>query len=69
METHDKPLLTYLDSERGRRYKLAKSLSVSPSAISMWKGTVPLERLGDVSKLTGIPMTELRPDLFARAAS
>jgi len=57
-------LLKYLNEERGRRYKLAVELKISPSAISMWNGKVPLDRLSDVSKITGIPMQELRPDFF-----
>lgn len=57
-------LLTYLNGERGRRNKLAAALKVSPSAISMWNGKVPIVRLGEVSKFTGIPMQDLRPDFF-----
>jgi DNA-binding transcriptional regulator YdaS (Cro superfamily) len=57
-------LLTYLNQERGRRGKLAESLGVSPSAISMWT-RVPGERLMDVSRATGIRPEELRPDMFA----
>lgn len=59
-------LLAYLDAERGRRIALAAALGCSPSAISMWK-QVPAERVGDVSRATGIPQHELRPDIFAPA--
>jgi len=62
-------LLRYLNEERGRRYKLAVDLNISPSAISMWNGKVPLDRLSDVSRLTGIPMEELRPDFFEGRAA
>lgn len=54
---------TWLDAERGRRLRLATQLGVVPSAISAWSYTVPVERVEQVSKLTGIPAAELRPDL------
>lgn len=56
-------LVEYLNAERGRRKALATHLGCSPSAISMWD-RVPAERLKDVSQFTGLPMRELRPDLF-----
>lgn len=59
-------LREYLDGERGRRTALAAALKISPSAISMWE-QVPAERLGDVSRATGIPLEELRPDIFRAA--
>lgn len=58
-----KQLLIYLNAERGRRNKLANWLSVSPSAISMWK-RVPAERVLDIEALTGISKEVLRPDLY-----
>ncbi|ESW92674.1 helix-turn-helix domain-containing protein [Mesorhizobium sp. M0045] len=59
-------LLAYLDEERGRRNKLAAALGIFPGAISQWK-KVPAERLGDISRFTGISPEELRPDIFAKA--
>ncbi len=56
-------LLAYLNEERGRRVRLAETLGIAPSAISMWT-RVPGERLGAVSRATGIPPHELRPDIF-----
>lgn len=56
-------LLEYLNAERGRRVALASALGCKPSAISMWK-QVPLERVRDVSRVTGISPEELRPDFF-----
>ncbi len=56
-------LQTYLDEERGRAVKLAKTLGVSPGAISQWD-RVPAERVIDVERATGIPRHALRPDLF-----
>ncbi|MBZ9719127.1 helix-turn-helix domain-containing protein [Mesorhizobium sp. AD1-1] len=60
-------LLTWLDEERGRRIELASHLSISPSAISMWK-RVPADRVADIEKFTGIPRNALRPDIFEAAA-
>lgn len=49
---------------------------ITPQAVSQWK-RVPAERVRDVSRITGVPPHELRPDIFgapegaepARAAS
>jgi DNA-binding transcriptional regulator YdaS (Cro superfamily) len=56
-------LTEYLNAQRGRRQALAAALGCSPSAISMWR-QVPAERLGDVSRATGIAPQDLRPDIF-----
>jgi DNA-binding transcriptional regulator YdaS (Cro superfamily) len=56
-------LTEYLDEERGRRYQLAKALGITPGAVHQWKKCPPA-RAADVSRLTGIPVTELRPDVF-----
>jgi len=45
---------------------LAKSLGVSQPAISGWK-RIPPDRVLAVEAATGIPRTELRPDLYAEA--
>lgn len=55
-------LREYLDEERGRRSRLATAIGISPSAISMWE-QVPSDRVTDVSRATGIPPEQLRPDL------
>lgn len=41
---------------------LAKLLGITHSAILQWKH-VPDKRLAAVSKITGIPVDQLRPDL------
>ena len=61
-------LLAYLNAERGRRGKLAEAIGISPSAISMWS-RVPADRLMDVSRASGIPPNDLRPDLYAEGAA
>ncbi len=60
-------LIAWLDEERGRRNKLAAHLEIGPGAISQWE-KVPAERMGEVSHFTGIPMEELRADIFEAAA-
>jgi DNA-binding transcriptional regulator YdaS (Cro superfamily) len=43
--------------------RLAREIGVTRGAVAQWK-RVPAERLGQVSQVTGIPMKQLRPDLF-----
>lgn len=45
---------------------LARALGVSQPAVSGWK-RVPSDRVLAVEAVTGIPRTELRPDLYAEA--
>lgn len=61
-------LTEYLKAERGRMSDLARELGVTPGAIKQWN-EVPAARMGDVSRVTGIPMEELRPDIWAAAQS
>ena len=49
----------------GTRYRLAKLLGLSPSAILMWT-RVPIGRALEVEKVTGVDREILRPDLFRR---
>lgn len=55
--------LAYLNAERGRRISLAAALNIAPSAISQWR-EVPLSRVVAIEAATGIPRSELRPDIF-----
>lgn len=59
-------LTEWLKAERGRLSRLAEFLSVTPGAIAQWN-EVPAERMGKVSSFTGIPMDELRSDIFDAA--
>jgi DNA-binding transcriptional regulator YdaS (Cro superfamily) len=45
------------------RYQLARALGISPQAIYGWR-RVPGGRVLQVEELTGIPRSELRPDLY-----
>lgn len=45
---------------------LAKACGVSYQAVRKWEsGRIPAERAVQVSKVTGIPLNELRPDLWS----
>jgi hypothetical protein len=44
---------------------LAKLIGIAPQAISQWK-EVPLRRILDVEKATGVPREILRPDMYQR---
>jgi len=46
--------------------KLANELGILRSAVYGWKerNQIPAKRVKAVSKLTGIPAAELRPDIF-----
>jgi hypothetical protein len=47
----------------GTKYALSKRLGVSTQAIYTWN-RIPLRHVRSVSKFTGIPDWELRPDVF-----
>lgn len=60
--------LTGMDAVRERMPLswLAKRIGVTRGAIAQWD-KVPAERMGDVSRATGIPLEVLRPDIFEAA--
>ena len=47
----------------GSKNDFAAQLGISPQAISQWRA-VPIMRVLEVEKLTGIPRHELRPDVY-----
>ncbi len=49
----------------GGGVKLAKKIGIYHSAVYRWKH-IPVQRLSDVEKITGIPREELRPDIFLK---
>lgn len=59
-------LLEWLKAERGRQKFLAENLGIHSHAISQWT-RVPAEIMGKISWITGIPMEQLRPDIFQDA--
>ena len=47
---------------------LAASLGVDRTTVWRWEtGRVPVERLADVERLTGLSRRDLRPDIFGDA--
>lgn len=52
----------------GGRAALAESLGISPPAISQWE-RIPAERVGQVSRVTGMSPAEIRPDIFGEKAT
>lgn len=46
-----------------KRRKLAIELGITAQAVSQWR-RVPVERVVDVERVTGVPREQLRPDLF-----
>jgi DNA-binding transcriptional regulator YdaS (Cro superfamily) len=47
--------------------RLAREIGITRGAVAQWD-KVPAERIGDVSRVTGIPFEVLRPDLFKTAS-
>jgi len=50
----------------GTRYRLAMLLGIRPASVLKWE-RVPLARILDVERVTGVDRTKLRPDLYLRA--
>jgi len=51
--------------------ELARQLNISRGSVYKWKWAdkIPAERVLQVESITGIPRSELRPDLFGEQAS
>ena len=62
--------LTGMDAVRDRMplARLAREIGITRGAVAQWD-RVPAERVGEVSRVTGIPVDALRPDLFPEHAS
>jgi hypothetical protein len=52
-----------LRGEKGLLRRIAEQCGITRQAVSGWK-RVPAERVRDVSKITGIPRSVLRPDVY-----
>ena len=63
----DEPLRRAIQAA-GTSQKLAEKLEIKPQAVSQWS-RVPLRRVFDVERVTGIPHAELRPDFFGKVES
>jgi pyruvate kinase len=52
-----------LRKKRGALSELAFKLGIRPQATHLWR-RVPLDRVGDVSKILGVPKAKIRPDHY-----
>ena len=54
----------------GSQTKLADLLDIKPQAVQRWvrKGKIPLSRMPEVARVTGIAMEVLNPEFFKAAA-
>jgi len=59
----DDPGLEAAIRAAGGTMKLARALGITHNAISVWV-QVPVKRVRDVARLTGIPKHVLRPDIY-----
>lgn len=58
-------MLTDLLKDKGMRpIDLARKLGVDKSTVSRWEDQIPLKRVFDIERETGIPRDKLRPDFF-----
>lgn len=58
----------HLVLSRMRQIDLARQLGITRSAVSQWD-RVPLERVPDVARVTGLEWHEIRPDHYRRPAA
>ena len=56
-------LTAWIKAKRGRLSRLSEALGITAGAISQWE-EVPAERMGAISRFTGISLRKLRPDIF-----
>ena len=57
------PALQMAKTKAGGDAKLARELGISIQAVWQWK-RVPVTRVLDVERITGVPRHELRPDFY-----
>ena len=60
--------ITNLFNEKITVSEMSKQLGISVQAIYKWE-VVPLNRVKDVERITGIPREELRPDFFGAVST
>ena len=58
-----KKIVTEVIEAAGGTGNLAKQLGIKHQAIYQWK-QIPVHRVIEIEKLTGIPRDRLRPDLY-----
>jgi Putative antitoxin of bacterial toxin-antitoxin system, YdaS/YdaT len=58
-----KEVMLQLRRRRGALSQLAVELGVTAQAVHLWE-VVPIQRVLEVERITGIPRRRLRPDFF-----
>ncbi|MFC6487329.1 YdaS family helix-turn-helix protein [Nitratireductor sp. GCM10026969] len=64
------PLKAHREETGDTLEKLARHLNVHKTTIMRWENgevLIPVDRLADVERITGIPRHDLRPDIFGAA--
>jgi DNA-binding transcriptional regulator YdaS (Cro superfamily) len=53
----------------GGMRELARRMHITPQALSGWRlrGSIPHMRVRQVAEITGIPIWELRPDIYTES--
>ncbi len=59
-------ILTHAAQKVGGISQLAAGLGIARQAVYQWK-KIPVERVADIERLTNVPRSELRPDIFGAA--
>lgn len=66
------PIAKYREDSGKSREDMASEIAVDPTTIWRWETgrvPIPVERLADVERITGIPRNQLRPDIFGEATT
>ena len=65
------PVENAIKAAGGKKADLARLVGISHEAIRRWgiNKQIPLKRVADVSRLTGIPRHELRPDFWDKESA
>lgn len=61
---HKTPLQRYRETQKLSLAAFASHFGIDKSTALRWQFRVPAERAVAVSEVTGIPLHELRPDVF-----
>lgn len=67
MEPHASPLEKAIAAV-GSASELARQLGITPAAVLQWE-TVPILRVPEVERISGVSRHELRPDFFGAATA
>tara|TARA_R110002049_G_scaffold255016_2_gene430517 strand:- start:635 stop:859 length:225 start_codon:yes stop_codon:yes gene_type:complete len=60
-----------LNAVKGNRSELARRLNISAQSVQLWvaKDEIPLKRVIEVEKVTGVPRHILAPDMYSDSES